>query len=753
VLAGLGLAVATGRFGAQAEPVIYPNGVASCTCINPWGETNFSSDAGTALLATSSCRNASHAGQNENGPHTSCLPADFGEKCKSWDQLLSPECVDASGNAPDSGQPGFCGRSWCYVNAKTCKRPFYRSQMEWPGVTGLPVAGLGYSYETCGNLGFYTSEKHFKDLRNKRLRVSYPGDSGTGYTLLTHKDGEKKGQKDGSFVQFARQMALDAGFTWEVRNVSKASKSRYSSSFTACVHDIALGETDLCIGNFWTTPERLLLTSFTPALYEDEFRLIAPMSAKPDFVQILLGPFKPFTVSAWTWITILVFFQSIAMSVLEPEEIDHDELTLADHIAQRLGLNIHDKPFLHFIDSELSWMVKCVWQSVMSFTSGAPVLETTTFPGRLVSLGFSVFGLVVLTAYTAALAAGLAVPPGGGPIQGLADVIATGKPLCIMNAIAPSFDLRYNYSGTQSWSQAGMLKTADSSKPLLEMVNSGQCAAALMYTDSWKRELVVNPTVACSNVAVGPTILSAGNAMPVSSQYEMQISFLVAQHLSAGGYHSLRSSYQAEYVGLPQCDTAADADADFVQLTEMDLFAPLIITFLGTTIGLLVYVVAGYSDTGFRVRHMPKAGVKIRKEVAVMSIAALIEVANQSVEDGVTPQGIVDGALDKLPNRTELLHLCYTLRCPSEQRDNLLIQEMNLTELYERAVETASLPVGTLGRVAPHQLDEAANHGKDPKDAVRKLLFIEELEKEKEVSGEEDGEMANPLSQVFEKEV
>jgi hypothetical protein len=40
--------------------------------------------------------------------------------------------------------------------------------------------------------------------------------------------------------------------------VSEASKSRFSSSYTACVHEVALGETDICIGNFWMTPQRLV---------------------------------------------------------------------------------------------------------------------------------------------------------------------------------------------------------------------------------------------------------------------------------------------------------------------------------------------------------------------------------------------------------------------------------------------------------------------------------------------------------------
>eukprot|EP01046_Picozoa_sp_COSAG06_P113749 COSAG06_NODE_60510_length_270_cov_1.409357_1_plen_46_part_01 len=45
-----------------------------------------------------------------------------------------------------------------------------------------------------------------------------------------------------------RELAEDVGFTWEVHPVSNWSSTRYSSSFTACVHEVALGATDMCIG-------------------------------------------------------------------------------------------------------------------------------------------------------------------------------------------------------------------------------------------------------------------------------------------------------------------------------------------------------------------------------------------------------------------------------------------------------------------------------------------------------------------------
>ena len=100
-----------------------------------------------------------------------------------------------------------------------------------------------------------------------------PGDSGSGYTLLTEEatsgrpckseweaqnytskaeciwdfnHGTQSGNsKEGSMVEFMRSIRADAGFTWERVEVSQDSKELFDSSFTACVHAVAVGQTDM----------------------------------------------------------------------------------------------------------------------------------------------------------------------------------------------------------------------------------------------------------------------------------------------------------------------------------------------------------------------------------------------------------------------------------------------------------------------------------------------------------------------------
>jgi hypothetical protein len=105
------------------------------------------------------------------------------------------------------------------------------------------------------------------------------------------------------------------------------------------------------------------------------------------------------------------------------------------------------------------------------------------------------------------------------------------------------------------------------------------------------------PAPHCNKVAVGGTLLSQGNGMPVRDEIEMAMSFVVAKHVTEGKYHSLRAEYKGTYVGSATCDVADEMDAakGFQSLDEWALFAPLFITFACTSTGLLVYFVCGYA--------------------------------------------------------------------------------------------------------------------------------------------------------------
>ena len=224
---------------AQEEDGSAPSrGSPACECVDPW--------AGAAPQGLAGpCRNATLGTQHRGGIMNDvrlCLPQNYGASyCRPWDEDVVNECVGADGTALDSGPPDWCGSSWCYVNASTCQRPHESTDMLWE--EGAP-AGLTFSYETCGNMDTYTNRKHYRSLRGKHLRVSYPGDSSLGYDMYTAnascphtEDVTCTGTKDGSVVRFMRDLAREAQFTWQEKPVSRTSRERFSSTYTACVHE------------------------------------------------------------------------------------------------------------------------------------------------------------------------------------------------------------------------------------------------------------------------------------------------------------------------------------------------------------------------------------------------------------------------------------------------------------------------------------------------------------------------------------
>ena len=189
------------------------------------------------------------------------------------------------------------------------------------------------SYETCGNVDTYSESKVLEDINGKHLRVTFPGDSSDGYTLLT--DPNDSSNKLGSM----RDLMLGAdgvdgladlhNFTWEVRPISDNSLKRYSSSYTACVHEVALNETDMCIGAFWTTSERLLLTPFTTVIYSDSFYMVSFKDSKTDFLDTFLTPLAPFENDAWMWLCFVVLYMAGAVNLVQTfdERMEEDDST------------------------------------------------------------------------------------------------------------------------------------------------------------------------------------------------------------------------------------------------------------------------------------------------------------------------------------------------------------------------------------------------------------------------------------------
>ena len=450
-------------------------------------------------------------------------------------------------------------------------------------------------------------------------------------TILTNPDGTK----DGSVVQFMKDLAQDVGFTWEVHPVGNWSRARYSSSYTACVHEVALGLTDMCIGNFWMTAERMTLASFSPALYNDEFKLLVKEDKTIDYIEMIKKPALPFTGNAWFYIFLLVLYSSMAMFVIEKGEMgdqSDDGPSLADNIAKILGVDRERHRVLNFLEHGIASMVKAAYLGIVSFTSMEPRTETTNFPGRIVTLGFGSFLFIVGSVYTGATAAALVANVGGNDVESLDDVLVSGQKLCIRRAMSSSFLLRYPEFN-------GKLQMHDKIPPMLDDMDNGNCLAAVVMNDAWDKIIASSPEH-CSG-AKAKKILdfivdSAGNGMPITDRLAQPMAFTIAAQIQAAKYFTLQKEYKAEKIGYSSCDSEAaiaagggkrggGSSGGFTSMSELDMFAPFAITFAMTTVGLMVFLSCGY--VGVHIEDGSRGGVDedilIRKELVKLSRTTL----------------------------------------------------------------------------------------------------------------------------------
>ena len=90
------------------------------------------------------------------------------------------------------------------------------------------------------------------------------------------------------------------------------SLARYDSIYTACVHDVAIGNLDLCVSDMWVLPDRAIMAQFLPALRHDHFYLVVRKIARQvTLYDRLTTPFSPFTMEGW--MTVLAYLTSVSM--------------------------------------------------------------------------------------------------------------------------------------------------------------------------------------------------------------------------------------------------------------------------------------------------------------------------------------------------------------------------------------------------------------------------------------------------------
>jgi len=257
-------------------------------------------------------------------------------------------------------------------------------------------------------------------------------------------------------------------------NISLATSPAYTggSSYTRCAWEVKLGNVDLCVGDFWETSVRRDLVSFTTALDQDTMFLVTrAVKPEPFKTENILAIFKPFEASVWLIILCMFIFGALALWFVEAP-YNTDELE---------GFRPGQGP------PNIEGLVQALTITTTGFVNLQ--LPASTWPARMVALGYGFFVFIAGSSYTASLASYMVSTSAQlGDVSTLTDVVMLDKKLCVLDTLPPGLITN------QGVSRVPM----DNYGAMLEKLYLGGCIAAVVG----KMELLTYIRASTRNVTV-----------------------------------------------------------------------------------------------------------------------------------------------------------------------------------------------------------------------------------------------------------
>jgi len=288
-----------------------------------------------------------------------------------------------------------------------------------------------------------------ESLANQRLRVHVIGDETEAYIT---PDGTLAGYVG---EVFQRILQIVPNVTYDYRNLTLDALAEFPlSPWSACVHEIGQGRLDLCIGEFYDTPERRLVTEFSGLIQLKSVMLVAPANnGSLDFGRLL----RPFTTELWIGILVVMFVFAVLLWLFSFKRGSNDFVPSFSE-CKRFGHSVH--------------------LSVQSLLGAAMATDLSEPIPSLywVGTGYALFIVVVVAAYTANLAAILAVSRNASMFKNLEDIARQGYPVCVQNSLVDS---------TRVVAPKGLkIVATDSVETSLESIDKGLCVAAVIQNDA-----------------------------------------------------------------------------------------------------------------------------------------------------------------------------------------------------------------------------------------------------------------------------
>lgn len=273
-------------------------------------------------------------------------------------------------------------------------------------------------------------------------------------------------------IQNEGMMASKDALSLVQSNMIKENKSMETGAdaFTACAIDVALGNTDVCVGYIWHTQERERFVSFLPPITIDEMILIHyhKSSKYAGFFGELGGylevPFEPFHAESWAYIFGFLAIAGLAIFLSELKEHSADfPFPKKNYVFLRFG--------------------RSLYLSLQGFFQGRIQLDSPTIPSKFVNLGFTVFVFVVLSSYIANLTAMLINKDLVQEINGIQDVLYYRIRTCVLEFDILGKQLSAKYPGLLD------LLVNSNEQNIWTHLHRGTCETAIIPQSTWTRAL------------------------------------------------------------------------------------------------------------------------------------------------------------------------------------------------------------------------------------------------------------------------
>jgi hypothetical protein len=338
----------------------------------------------------------------------------------------------------------------------------------------------------------------------------------------------------GHIVKAYEMIAERAGFTIQQHYVTAAAKEMSSSRWTQCVYDVQMGNCDVCVGDFYMTPERWGLAPFTTPYSTVLVGMWVPLSGNEDMTlyDMVQKTFAPFEPSLWGALLCTAVFSALVYVFFEmghnEDEFPDDGDGPADDIAISLYMQ---------------------GQAAMS---GGITCSPMTDEGRLFLTGWGFFCLIAISSYTASMAAFL-TQGNSGEYGSIEDAVSKGARFCGTHSIkAP---MHAQYPNMAFVSKSGSEKIAG--------YEAGECDVILDRLTHAKLGMV-EPY--CHWKVVGQPAISISIAQPVRTTTIMSgLSYHLASMRMNGEMKTLEDDFQAQSA----CAAKEEASADRFGVSSM----------------------------------------------------------------------------------------------------------------------------------------------------------------------------------------